>query len=138
MPVTETMVEDPKWNAKLRWTGGDARRYIEISCAGMGSTRELLLHQFFHPMQDFVFGQAGGVEDERVRGGDQRRCCASAIAAVAFAQFSGDQDGGGAFHFLLLEPALFAHDWIGIEKDFHVGSGKTLGADVTAFHHYAA
>ncbi len=35
MRITAAVVEVPEWNARLGWTGGDARRYIEI-CRGWG------------------------------------------------------------------------------------------------------
>src|ERR1700680_1905541 len=62
---------------------------------------QLALHQFFYSLQDLVFGQLGGIKKQRVAGGDQRRSCAGAIAAIAFAEFGGQGLGGGAWRNLL-------------------------------------
>ena len=44
-----------------------------------------LLYELLNLMQDLVFGEAGGVEDQGVGRGCEGRRCASTIAAVAFA-----------------------------------------------------
>ena len=69
-------------------------------------------------MEDLVFGEAGGVEDQGVGRGCEGRRCARTIAAVAFTQL----DRGFGRHsaqMLLLQSPLLTDYRIGIQEYFH-------------------
>jgi hypothetical protein len=97
-----------------------------------------LLHQFFYASQHLVLGQRGGVDHNGVGGGHKRRGGAGPIAVVAFPQVRGYAGCHFALDFLLGHAALLTDDWVGIEKNFQIGVGKNLRADVAAFHDDAA
>src|SRR5207237_10182993 len=78
-------------------------------------------------MQDLVFGEAGGVEDQGVGRGCEGRGCARTITAVAFTQLNRGF-GRHSAQMLLLQSPLFADYRVGIQEDFTSASGKTLVA----------
>ena len=94
--------------------------------------------EVLHPLQNFIFRQLRGVEQQGVAGGHQRRRGPGTIAAIALAQFRHDGVRRRPANILLLQSPLFAHPRVGVEKDFYVSLGKDLGADVSALHDHAA
>src|ERR1700683_377148 len=89
---------------------------------------------------DFGDGHGGGVDEDRVLGAFEGGSFAFDVAKVALADFfesAGKVDLVAAL--LMLAPASFgAHVGRGGEVNFQVGVGEDDGADVAAFHDYAA
>src|SRR6201999_1651173 len=96
---------------------------------------------------DDVFGgfdglrerEVGGVEHDRVWSGLERRVSAISIALIARVEFANDVGGlHGALGTELIEAAHAADFRSSVEKDLGVGMREDNGADVAAFHDYAA
>src|SRR5713101_592719 len=87
-------------------------------------------------MEDLVFGEAGGVEDQGVGRGCEGRGCARTITAVAFTQLNRGF-GRHSAQMLLLQSPLFADYRVGIQEDFYIRVRENLGSDVTPFQQYA-
>ena len=119
--------------------------------------------EVFDASEDLVEGEAGGVDDDGVGSGLQRRVGAIAVALIALTEFlkNGSMAGAGlgsegivvaragillvagvrqaVLHAgVLFVTALAARFGRSIEKNFNVGVGKDDGADIAAFHHNAA
>ena len=93
-------------------------------------TLQVLAHNLLAAGQDLVERHGGGIENDRVGRGFERRLGAIAVACVAHLHLL-DQGRFGDAHGLVLaggdlaEAAIAAHLGGGIEEDLDVGVGKT-------------
>src|SRR5438477_11647631 len=89
-------------------------------------------------MQDLTSVHAGGVEDQGIRSGNERRSGTRAVPTVAFAKFGGRQLSRGTSSMLLTQAPLLSHHRVGVKKDFDIGIRKDFSPNIAAFHNDAS
>src|SRR5450755_4768530 len=100
--------------------------------------RQPLLHQFLDLAQDPVLGQMSRVEHNRIFGGDERRSGSRTVSLVALPKLGSHCLRRWPLDLLLIQPALFADNRIGIKKNLQIGVRENFGPNVAALHHYTA